>query len=82
MEEKLNEIAGLAKKVHEMNEARLVISVTGIGGPEVLLTSDGWRLLFPDDTDAEERIIDGDTWRVYFKTAGGVLWKCWEQVNV
>lgn len=77
------EVAKLAKKIHELNEAGIVINISGIGCPDVLLTKQGFDALFPLGVEPELRQSDdGTCWKKYEVEACGVRWVCWEQDNV
>ena len=79
----MGELAEIAKKVHELNEARIVINISGVGEPEVLLTEEGFKALFPEGVEPESKIgADGDRWNMYEVRVDGVRWVCWERENV
>lgn len=80
--DKFEEIAALARKLHDIYDDGLAINISGIGEPTVLLTSKGFELLFPMGAEPEMKVAaDGELWRVYDVTAGGVRWKCWEHAD-
>ena len=83
MDEIKNEIAALAKRVHELYDADFLISISGIAEPDVLLTTEGFKSLFPEGVEPETKVgADGELWEVYEVWAEGVRWKSWVKADV
>lgn len=78
----LNEILTIAKRISQLGEADIVISISAIGGARVHLEAEAFRKAFPECNDGHIRIDDnGKAYRHMTTTFDGVIFTMCEEVE-